>query len=108
MADWYDGLSVQERTSLLELPELHALDPKQPFDATVRDALLRVLYRAPSTLALIQFPDAMGARERINIPGTVNDTNWTYRVDKTVEQLAEETEHTERLARLARDAQRAP
>ena len=61
-------------------PPLGGLDPTRPFDDRVRDLLLAALYAAPSTLALIPFQDALGTRERINVPGTVDAANWTYRM----------------------------
>jgi 4-alpha-glucanotransferase len=106
MAVWYDALSVEERSELLKLPGLTDLDPKKPFDDLARDRLLALIYRAPSTLALIQFQDLLGRRERINTPGQPDAGNWTYRTRRTVEQLSSERQDTERLAALAREAQR--
>jgi 4-alpha-glucanotransferase len=106
MAAWYDGLGVDERTELLKLPGLTDLDPKKPFDDRTRDRLLALLYKAPSTLALIQFQDLLGRRERINMPGKSDAGNWTYRTRRTIEQLSSEQQDTERLAALAREAQR--
>jgi glycogen operon protein len=106
-ADWYDQLSPEERARLGELPGLGDLDPKKPFDDEVRDRLLAVLYGAPSALCLIPFQDAMGSRERINRPGSVDPANWSYRAAVTVEDLATEHENTERLARLAAQSGRA-
>jgi glycogen operon protein len=108
MADWYDGLSVEERTALQKLPGLSELDPKRPFDERARDRLLAALYKTPSTLALIQFQDAMGTRERINIPGTMDPANWTFRADKAVDELEASLDDTQRLARLAEEAGRVP
>jgi 4-alpha-glucanotransferase len=106
-ADWYDALSPEEREQLRALPGLEELDPQAPFDDQVRDLLLRTIYRAPSTLSLILYQDAIGARERINFPGTSGQmTNWTYRIDRTVEELAEETDHAQRLARIASETGR--
>jgi 4-alpha-glucanotransferase len=108
LADWYDALSVEERRELLQLPGLGELAADQPFDERVRDRLLAQLYAAPSTLALFQFQDLWGRRERINTPGRQGADNWTFRSHLSVEQLATEATDTERLARLARDAQRQP
>jgi len=72
----------------------------------VRDLLLAALYSAPSTLSLIPFQDAMGTRERINVPGTVNDRNWRYRIPRTVDDLLADEADTDRLRTLAADGGR--
>ena len=67
----------------------------------LRDAILRTIYGARSTLALVPFQDAFGARDRINVPGTVTPANWAYRMPTTVEDLERDQETVERLAALA-------
>src|SRR6185436_9240930 len=76
-AEWYDRLSLDERKALARIPDMRHIDPSAGFDDSVRDALLRTVYRAPSTLVLVTFQDAMGLRDRVNVPGTLADTNWT-------------------------------
>jgi isoamylase len=107
-AEWYDALTQEERARLRTVPGLEGLDPTRSFDNQARDLLLRAIHSAPSTLSLILYQDAMGTRERINSPGTVAQENWSYRTDRSVEELATETEHTTRLARLAAETGRAP
>jgi 4-alpha-glucanotransferase len=98
MADWYDALPPAERQALLRIPMLARLaGDASRFDDAVRDALLECVYASGSDLALIPFQDAFGARERVNVPGTVNAENWTYRMPIDVGAL----EGTERLAALA-------
>jgi 4-alpha-glucanotransferase len=36
---------------------------------------------------ILPFMDTYGSRERINVPSTIHDTNWTYRVPWTVDEL---------------------
>ncbi|HVR61074.1 MAG TPA: 4-alpha-glucanotransferase, partial [Polyangia bacterium] len=84
------------------------LDSRAPFDDKVRDALLTASYSAGSMLALISFQNAFGARERINVPGTVDDGNWRYRMPTSIEALREDQGNLNRLARIADEAKRAP
>jgi glycogen operon protein len=105
-ADWYDALSPEEREKLREVPAFAALDPEAPFDDGVRDVLLESLYDAPSRLVLVLLQDALGTRERINTPGTVDAANWGYRMEKSVDELAADTQASERLARLANESGR--
>jgi 4-alpha-glucanotransferase len=110
VADWFDGLPREERAQLLALPGLEALEARAPerFDDGVRDALLEVLYASSSDLLLLPFQDAFGHRQRVNVPGTVNDQNWTYRLPSTLTRLAADLASRERLLSLARRHGRAP
>jgi 4-alpha-glucanotransferase len=109
LADWYDGLAEEERTQLLALPQLEGLREREPetFDEGVRDALLRLIYGAGSNLCLVPFQDLLGARERVNLPGTVSGENWTYRMPMDMVALAADRETRDRLHALAVDAGRA-
>jgi isoamylase len=105
-AAWFEGLDAKTRAKLLEVPGLRELGATGPFDAKARDLILRVIYNAPSILALVAFQDAFGTRERINTPGKVSDTNWRYRAALSVEELMADKAETERLARLAAETGR--
>jgi 4-alpha-glucanotransferase len=106
-AEWYDKLSVEERRELLRLPGLTDLDPEREFDDRVRDALLKLIYGAPSTLVLVPFQDTMGTRERVNVPGTVGEENWSYRMAMDIEALLGDEAPAARLAALASETDRA-
>jgi 4-alpha-glucanotransferase len=105
-ADWYDALPADERAALAAVPSLEVLGDHPRFDDVVRDALLRVLYAAPSEIVAVPFQDALGSRERINLPGTVVATNWTYRMPMGVTALREDEATTDRLARLSSETGR--
>ena len=70
------------------------------------EALLRLVYRSASELALVPLGDLLGSRERINVPGTVDDVNWTWRMPIAVDALHADAAMTTRLAALARDSRR--
>ncbi len=110
VADWYEALPDPERRQLLELPQLSALREGAParFDEGVRDALLSMIYSAGSDLLLLPFQDALGARERVNVPGTVTDENWTYRMPMDLQALAADAATRARLRDLAVRSGRAP
>jgi 4-alpha-glucanotransferase len=103
LADWYDGLADEERAELLALPQLAELRARAPvrFDDGVRDALLALVYGSGSDLVLLPFQDALGARERVNVPGTVTDENWTYRMPVDLSTLAADAPTRQRLRDLA-------
>ncbi len=103
MADWFDGMSPEERSAFLALPELAALRARGAtrFDDGVRDAILELVYGSGSDLLLLPFQDAFGMRERVNVPGTVTDENWTYRMPSNLAALHADAAARERLRGLA-------
>jgi len=110
LAVWWDTAPIDERRACLALPALahFAADPAgaaQPFSPALRDAILRMLYEAPSELLLIPVPDLFGWTERINTPATVTSENWTWRLPWLVDRLAEQPEALERAAALRRMAE---
>jgi 4-alpha-glucanotransferase len=108
-ADWWEGLDPKERGELLALSALAGLRERAPtrFDDGVRDALLGCLYGARSELVLVPFQDAFGARERVNVPGTVTDRNWTYRIPRELSALHADGAAIARLRALAASTGRA-
>jgi len=102
-AEWYEGLPAEDRAQLLALPSMAAVRASAGprYDEPVRDALLEMLYASGSDLLLLPFQDCFGHRERINVPGTVNDQNWTYRLAQTVAELAADRPSRDRLRALA-------
>ena len=73
----------------MEIRDGHATTPQ------IREFLLR-LYRSPAMVVMIPLQDLLAldaklhgdaAAERINIPGTVSDFNWTYRMPLNLEDL---------------------
>ncbi len=110
LADWYESLPDADRRALLELPGLAGLRQRAParFDDGVRDALLELLYASGSDLLLLPFQDLLGHRERVNVPGTVNDQNWTYRIPAPLTSLLADLGARRRLRGLAERHGRVP
>jgi 4-alpha-glucanotransferase len=103
LADWFDGMTDEERTAFLSLPVLAPLRARGAtrFDDDVRDAILELAYQSGSDLLLLPFQDAFGLRERVNVPGTVNDDNWTYRIPRDLSALHADLAAVDRLRGLA-------
>jgi 4-alpha-glucanotransferase len=105
-AEWYDALPAEEREALALVPGLELVADHPEFDEAVRDALLRAIYAAPSEIVAVPFQDALGSRERVNLPGTVLETNWTYRMAMSLAALREDRVTAQRLARLSTETGR--
>lgn len=103
LAEWYEALSAEDRGRLLALPALAGLRAQAParFDDGVRDAMLEMISGAGSDLLLLPFQDCFGHRDRVNVPGTVTDRNWTYRLPMTLSRLAADLPGRDRLRALA-------
>jgi len=92
LADWWDTATLEERTALLAIPGLHAsgVTASQRFDDEVREALIEVLMRSGSDLVVFPLQDLFGWRDRINVPATVEPTNWSWASPIPVDRLMDE------------------
>jgi 4-alpha-glucanotransferase len=92
MATWWDGTSEHERRMVGDLPTVQGTAPgidfvTAPYIPVVRDALLETLFASGSDLVLIPVQDVFGWRDRINVPATVTDGNWTYRLPWPIDRI---------------------
>ncbi|MEI7893592.1 MAG: 4-alpha-glucanotransferase [Myxococcales bacterium] len=81
---WWDDFTDDERAQLSKMADIKE-------DASERErtlALLRLLYESTSDTTLVLAQELLGERCRINLPGTVGENNWTYRLPSTIEVLA--------------------
>ncbi len=101
VAVWYDALATDEKTAFHALPGLQKLPLAGAFSAEVRDAILRLVLGARSELVVFPFEDLFGARDRVNLPGTVSLENWTNRMPMTVADLVRDIGNITRLRQLA-------
>ncbi len=108
MAEWWEMAGEGERRALLAIPSAVALvaagglTPESPYSPGIRDLVLQLLYASGSALLLIPVQDVFGWRERINVPGLVDDKNWTWKLPVRVDALADDADARERQATLAR------
>ena len=105
-AEWWETLPEHERQAICQLPGLQAFASERRYLPEVRDALLTLVYAAPSQLTLVPFQDAVGLSGRVNLPGSVSPDNWTYRMPMTLVHLLADTATSQRLANLSRQTGR--
>jgi 4-alpha-glucanotransferase len=101
MAIWWDEAPDAEKQLIAKLPAIQRIAANDgileaPFIPTVRDALLEMLFASGSNLLLMPVQDVFGWRDRINVPATVGDNNWTYRLPWPSDRLDQEPEAQER------------
>jgi 4-alpha-glucanotransferase len=82
-----DGDLVAARAEVLgRLQEPAGLEATAT-DAEAVQGAHRLLVRAPSTLLAATLDDALGERQRPNMPGVVDRPNWSLSLPVTVEEL---------------------
>jgi 4-alpha-glucanotransferase len=57
------------------------------YDRNFLDALFWTICQSNARWVAIMITDLMYSDERINVPGVMSDSNWTYRIPATVEEL---------------------
>jgi 4-alpha-glucanotransferase len=99
LAGWWDGTPPDERRAVFELPTMRAHgfgDPREPWSDRLRDALLDLAWHARSSELFVLPQDLFGWKVRINVPGIVNASNWTWRLPWPVDRLSREDEPARR------------
>jgi len=106
---WWEHAPAAERSMVSRLPTLQrvtrgaGLDDASP--TQVRDALIEALFASSSSLLLVPVQDVFGWSDRINVPGTLDATNWTFRLPWPVDALDDAPAARERQATLRRWAE---
>jgi 4-alpha-glucanotransferase len=106
MAAWWRSLKEDERAKLAAIPSLArrlppGLDLRAPdYPPGLRDALLETLFASGSQFLILPVQDVFGWQDRINVPATINDTNWTWRLPWHADMLEGQPEAQERAAVL--------
>lgn len=101
LTTWWREQPVAEREKLARALGIEGqVNSRATLDESACDAILSVLYAAPSRLVIIPIQDLFGWSARINRPGTVNDSNWTYRLPMTLERLRRSPAIQSRVAKL--------
>lgn len=111
------GLSPAGKEAAWELYRLlrfAGLDDRtliRDFEPSVRPALLRAVWQAPSWLAIALLTDLFGLNLRFNVPGPVSESNWSERLPFMVEDLLDKSYRPDIQATIRQDlaeAQRLP
>ncbi|MFA6092058.1 MAG: 4-alpha-glucanotransferase [Elusimicrobiota bacterium] len=109
LAAWWEEAAADERSLYWQM--LLGRQENPPAFAQAHTPLLSNLYAAGSSVVLLQFQDVLGSKERVNVPGTVGEHNWSYRIPCAAEDLAANPafgEQTRLLKRLASESGRLP
>ena len=105
MVQWWAESPATLRASLLRVcgvtpDDAGTATEEPPFVPVVRDAVLRTLLASASRYVMLPLQDVFGWDARINIPATVSDANWTWRVPVLMDAWRDSPEWVERAAAL--------
>lgn len=112
VAAWWRDADEGERAAILAVVEPRAEAkgmsprPASPFVPAVRDALLESLYASGSDLLVLPVQDIFGWTDRINVPATVGNSNWIWKLPWPTDRLDAQPEAAERQQTLRRWAER--
>jgi 4-alpha-glucanotransferase len=109
LREWWETTSDAERLAVASAYSALAglRPPPAAFTGEVHEALLETAEMATSALCVVPWQDVFGLKERINLPGTVQDANWSYRIAHPVEELLAHPDSGTAAARLRRLTERA-
>ncbi len=82
--------SDQARHDLGKIAEFSGCPPPDEFTNYLGEfypAIFDALFRSKSWIAIIMITDLLGRKDRFNVPGTTNGSNWTRRLHTTVAKL---------------------
>ncbi len=106
LTTWWFRQPHEERAKLADALGINGLvDPGQPLIEAGLDAIIGALYSSPARLVVLSIQDLFGWDDQINYPGTVNDSNWSYRLPFAIEQRAQIPEVRSRIEKLRAMAQ---
>jgi 4-alpha-glucanotransferase len=100
---WWETASDDERRKVAAVPTIQQLAPGNLADsatAAACDVLLEALFASGSDLVLAPVQDVFGWRDRINVPATISDSNWTFRLPWFADELDDVPEARDRRDQL--------
>lgn len=111
LKEWWEALPDSERQAVARsYAELHGRSVTQSLTPELGAGLLAAAAQAGSDLCVLPWQDVFYEGGRINLPGSMTDGNWSYRIRDEVGALALSERvraAAERISRLVRDSGRA-
>ncbi|QSQ12932.1 4-alpha-glucanotransferase [Myxococcus landrumensis] len=110
MAEWWEGARDDERHAAARAwPEMQGVPVTREFTPEVHRGMLAAALNSSSDLCVLPWQDVLGTRDRINLPGSMSDSNWAYRISQDAGALMSDSttrEAAEKLAWLTASARR--
>lgn len=88
VAEWWETASQDEREAMARAyPAFEHVAPTPKFTPEIHRATLAATLQSSSDLCVLPWQDVLGTRDRINLPGSMSDANWAYRMAQNTEEL---------------------
>jgi 4-alpha-glucanotransferase len=88
LREWWESNDQREREAVARVfPEFRNVEPTPEFTPRIHEAFVAACENAGSDLAVLPWQDVLGTTERINLPGTIGDANWAYRINHLTDEL---------------------
>jgi 4-alpha-glucanotransferase len=102
LAEWWAQAPADERRAFAEgLRIADRIDSATAaLSESALDAILESVYAAPARLAIAPVQDLFGWDDRINLPGAVIATNWSWRLPFDLERFAEDPARRRRIKKI--------
>ena len=102
LVEWWATISEAERMRLMQAigPRIHADGTIAVLDDPHLDAILEWVYASPAQLVVTPIQDLFAWDDRINLPGTISEANWTWRLPFDLETSLEDPHVCARMARI--------
>jgi 4-alpha-glucanotransferase len=100
----------RELRMLMNFSGIRDGEPPREFTQEIHEAFTRAVLGSNSWLAVFQITDVFGMTARFNTPGSVASSNWSHRLEQTVNALDRDPvllKQAERFSRLATESGRA-
>jgi 4-alpha-glucanotransferase len=105
LVEWWETATLEERTLVAQIPFLASRPinvSEGACDAATRDSLLEAVVASSSDLLIVPIQDVFGWRDRVNVPATVTEDNWTWRLPWPADDLCDQPEARDRAETLSR------
>jgi 4-alpha-glucanotransferase len=109
LSEWWAEISSDERRRFLTDLQIRDRADWQNSAMSQRtlDAILEALYASPARLVAVPMQDLFGWNDRVNLPGTIGEHNWTWRLPFELEWAAKDPGLRARLDQLRKIAERS-
>jgi 4-alpha-glucanotransferase len=107
LAQWWEQIEQEERKQFSRALGLDSAGLKSELDLATLDQVLSAIYAAPSELVVTPIQDLFGWKDRINVPGTITSSNWSWRLPFDPADFASHPEQDSRVEKVAKIAERS-
>lgn len=85
----WEEMPAWQRANFWEMISARKTDGNLPYSQEITIEILKRVLGSASVFAIFPLQDIIGTTDQINVPGTVNNTNWTFRLPYKTQEFDE-------------------